>query len=103
MEASQETIVDQHQTVEQFRGLVHRLKMDLAEKRSVENTVGRGEEKEVDGRDSKTDLVNINVQVKSAIKEQSRVSLLLCTNSCCGDQCSVSACFTRLSTLSCAN
>lgn len=86
LEAAQETIVDQQQTVEKFRDLVHNLNMDLAEMRSMEERAGRGEGEGVESRASKADVVNINVQLKSAIKAQSRVRLLLLlfTSSCCG-------------------
>lgn len=72
LEATQETIVDQQQTIEKFRDLVHNLNADLAEYRSKGEKAGEGA-----GGDgavqSHAAMMNLNVQLKSAIKTQSRV------------------------------
>ncbi len=73
LEATQETLIDQQQTIEKFRDLVHNLNADLAEyrsrgERSVEESGGGG-----DAHSSQAAVMNLNVQLKSAAKTQSRV------------------------------
>ena len=79
LEAAQETIVDQQQTIEKFRELVHNLTSDLSELRSKGERTG-GESGGGGGGDGATQsqsaMMNINLQSKSAIKAQSRVRLL---------------------------
>lgn len=70
MEATQETIIDQQQTIEKFRDLVHNLNADMAEYRSKGERSGEGP----GNTQSQAAMMNINVQMKSAIKTQSRVS-----------------------------
>ncbi len=80
LEAAQETIVDQQQTIEKFRELVHNLTTDLTDLRSKgERTEGGGGGGGGGGGDgssqSQSPMMNINLQLKSAIKAQSRVTL----------------------------
>ena len=72
LEAAQETIIDQQLTAEKFRELVHNLNMDLAEQRSMGDKAGSGAEP----KRSQVSVMDINVQMKSAIKAQSRVKIL---------------------------
>ncbi len=72
LEATQETIVDQQQTIEKFRNLVHNLNADLVEHRSKGEKAGEGGAE--GSAQSQTAMMNINTQLKSAIKTQSRVS-----------------------------
>lgn len=72
LEATQETIVDQQQTIEKFRNLVHNLNTDLAEYRSKGEKAGEGGGAE-GATQSHVAMMNINTQLKSAIKAQSRV------------------------------
>lgn len=69
LEATQETIIDQQQTIEKFRNLVHNLNADLAEYRNKGEKEGEGT-----GAQSQAAMMSLNVQLKSAIKTQSRVS-----------------------------
>ena len=69
LEATQETIVDQQQTIEKFRNLVHNLNTDLAEYRNKGEKAGGAE----GATQSHVAMMNINTQLKSAIKAQSRV------------------------------
>ena len=81
LEATQETIVDQQQTIEKFRNLVHNLNADLAEYRSKGEKGGEGG---ADGSaQSQAAMMNINTQLKSAIKTQSRVSSVTCWDKLC--------------------
>lgn len=72
LEATQEMIIDQQQTIEKFRDLVHNLNADLAEYRSKGERSGQGEAADTQ---SQAAMMNLNVQLKSAIKTQSRVSV----------------------------
>lgn len=71
LEATQETIIDQQQTIEKFRNLVHNLNADLAEYRSKGERLG---EAAGGGGQPQAGMMNLNVQLKSAIKTQARVS-----------------------------
>ncbi len=73
LEATQETIIDQQQTIEKFRNLVHSLNADLAEYRSRGEKAGEGGGAEGTSSQSQAAMMNINTQLKSAIKTQSRV------------------------------
>ncbi len=71
LDAAQETIIDQQQTIEKFRELVHNLQSDLTDLRERGERAG-------DSGSSGTDtqkVMNLNVQLKSAIKAQARVSV----------------------------
>ena len=73
LEATQETIIDQQQTIEKFRDLVRHLQDDITELRE------RGEKSAGGGADimaqSQT-MMNLNVQLKSTMKAHARVSEL---------------------------
>ena len=69
LEATQETIIDQQQTIEKFRDLVHNLNADLAEYRSK----GERSEGGASNAQSQAAVMNLNVQLKSASKTQARV------------------------------
>lgn len=73
LEATQETLIDQQQTIEKFRNLVHNLNADLAEHRNKGEKSVAGEGSVEDAAQSQAAMMNINVQLKSAIKTQSRV------------------------------
>lgn len=73
LEATQETIIDQQQTIEKFRNLVHNLNADLAECRNRGERSGE-EEGQGAGSQSQAAMMSLNVQLKSTIKTQSRVS-----------------------------
>ena len=78
LDATQETIVDQQQTIEKFRNLVHNLNSDLAELRSKGERAAEGREADSgDGTQSEAAMMNINVPSKSFVKAQSRVSILI--------------------------
>lgn len=71
LEATQETIIDQQQTIEKFRELVRHLQADITELRE------RGEKSTSGGGDSMAQsqtMMNLNVQLKSAMKAHARVS-----------------------------
>ena len=70
LEATQETIIDQQQTIEKFRDLVRHLQDDITELRE------RGEKSAGDGADSMAQsqtMMNLNVQLKSTMKAHARV------------------------------
>jgi len=71
LDAAQETIVDQQQTIEKFRELVRNLNADLKDLRDNKREKGVSEEKIA--VESKTSIANLNVQLKSAVKAQARV------------------------------
>ena len=74
LEATQETIIDQQQTIEKFRELVRHLQDDITELREKgEKSSGGGS-----GGDSVAQsqtMMNLNVQLKSTMKAHARVSL----------------------------
>ena len=70
LEATQETIIDQQQTIEKFRDLVRHLQDDITELRE------RGEKSAGGGADSMAQsqtMMNLNVQLKSTMKAHARV------------------------------
>jgi predicted nucleic acid-binding Zn-ribbon protein len=69
LEATQETIIDQQQTIEKFRDLVHNLNADLAEYRSKGERSGGG----TGDTQSQAAVMNLNMQLKSASMTQARV------------------------------
>ena len=71
LDAAQETIVDQQQTIGKFRELVRNLNSDLKDLRDSKWEKGVSEEK-IEA-ESKTSIANLNVQLKSAVKAQARV------------------------------
>lgn len=74
LDAAQETIVDQQQTIEKFRELVRHLQSDLADLR--ERGERSGERSDEARRGSGVDtqaMMDISSQMKSAFKAQSRV------------------------------
>lgn len=76
LEATQETLIDQQQTIEKFRNLVHNLNADVTEYRNKGERAGPEEGGGGGGVQSQAAMMNLNVQLKSAIKTQSRVSLV---------------------------
>ena len=80
LDAAQETIIDQQQTIEKFRELVRNLQSDLTDLRE------RGERSGDSGSGVEAQAVmNLNVQLKSAIKAHARVRFM-CDNIClCAD------------------
>lgn len=72
LEATQETIIDQQQTIEKFRELVHHLQDDITELREKgEKSTGGG-----DSVAQSQTMMNLNVQLKSSMKAHARVSQL---------------------------
>ena len=74
LEATQETIIDQQQTIEKFRDLVRHLQDDITELRE------RGEKSAGGGADSMAQsqtMMNLNVQLKSTMKAHARVRELV--------------------------
>lgn len=69
LDAAQETIIDQQQTIEKFRDLVHNLNADLAEYRNKGERAGGS----VGSSQSQVAVMNLNTQLKSAVKAQARV------------------------------
>ena len=77
LEATQETIIDQQQTIEKFRELVRHLQDDiteLREKGTKSTTSGGGGESVAQSQS----MMNLNVQLKSTMKAHARVSLCSC-------------------------
>lgn len=75
LDATQEVIIDQEQTIEKFRELVRHLQADILELRERgESQQREGESRESIGG-SASPVMNLNVQLKSStIKAHSRVS-----------------------------
>lgn len=75
LDAAQEVIIDQEQTIEKFRELVRHLQADILELRERgESQQREGESRESIGG-SASPVMNLNVQLKSStIKAHSRVS-----------------------------
>ena len=72
LDASQETIVDQQQTIEKFRELVHQMQGGMAELRQRGAVGGEGG----GGSHQAQAVVNLNAQLKSTtIKQTSRVGV----------------------------
>ena len=75
LEATQETIIDQQQTIEKFRELVRHLQDDITELREKgEKSVGGGGGGEADSMAQSQTMMNLNVQLKSTMKAHARVS-----------------------------
>ena len=74
LEAAQETIVDQQQTIEKFRDLVRNLNADLKDLRSSKVERGGSAEK-LESNESKASVTSLTAQLKSAVKAQARVRL----------------------------
>ncbi len=74
LDAAQECIIDQQQTIEKFRELVHNLQSDLTELRERGERTGDSGTGGTGGADTQK-VMNINVQLKSAIKAHARVSV----------------------------
>ena len=72
MDAAQETIVDQQQTIEKFRDLVHHLQADVSELRQRRESQSAGPQEEATPPSQA--MLSLNVQLKSsALKAHSRV------------------------------
>ena len=69
-EATQETIIDQQQTIEKFRELVRNLQEDMRELREkgTKSTSGGG-----DSMAQSQTMMSLNVQLKSTMKAHARV------------------------------
>ena len=75
LEATQETIIDQQQTIEKFRELVRHLQDDITELRQKgEKSSGSGGEGGADSMAQSQTMMNLNVQLKSTMKAHARVS-----------------------------
>ncbi len=81
LDAAQETIVDQQQTIEKFRDLVRNLNIDIRELRSSRSEQGSLSADKVEA-DSKTSIASLNVQLKSAVKAQARVRAVVVVSKC---------------------
>ncbi len=72
LDAAQESIIDQQQTIEKFRELVRSLQSDISELRE------RGERgtgsSSGSGLEEAQRVMNLNVQLKSTVKAHARVS-----------------------------
>ena len=74
LDATQEVIVDQEQTIEKFRELVRHLQADILELRERGESQQRGGESRESIGGSVSPVMNLNVQLKSStIKAHSRV------------------------------
>ena len=74
LDATQEVIVDQEQTIEKFRELVRHLQADILELRERGESQQRGGESRESIGGSASPVMNLNVQLKSStIKAHSRV------------------------------
>ena len=77
LEATQETIIDQQQTIEKFRELVRHLQDDISELREKGEKSSGGGDGGGGGTDSMAQsqtMMNLNVQLKSTMKAHARVS-----------------------------
>lgn len=74
LEATQETIIDQQQTIEKFRALVHNLNTDLAECRNRGERSGEGGGTSSSSQSRESSMASLSMQLKSVVKTQSRVS-----------------------------
>jgi predicted nucleic acid-binding Zn-ribbon protein len=73
LEATQETIIDQQQTIEKFRELVRHLQDDITELRERGEKSAGGGGGGADSMAQSQTMMNLNVQLKSTMKAHARV------------------------------